>query len=203
MSAFNSSFTAAIPGSSLTHKLGSYPHEKPPKYTDPNQALEFIWTTLNRKDILKQVWSVLEAGGTVWALKRAILYKMCLEGLIQLSLALMIGPQVSQMIATLGAKKGIRIKMTPKFRDPTLDNIMTKHMNDKLGRKSPQPLPPSALKSTLMPKAADITKSFHQFTGSKPRPDGAVALGTTPKTPQAKGNGLLNTANSSPMMKVT
>lgn len=167
MSGFDGTFRAPIPGISLTHKLGSLPHEKPPQYTNPNDALEYFWKQFHRKEILKQIWSLLDQGCTVWAITKAILCKACLEGIIQLNLAMVIYQTVGQMILTLGKAKNINLKVNPKFRDGTFDSMKNNRINEKLGRKTNQAIPPSALKATILPKPDEITRHTEQITASK------------------------------------
>ena len=95
--AHDATFRHPIPGSSLTKKMGSLPHQKPPKYTDPNQALEYFWKNLNRPEILKQIWYVLEKGATVWAVARAVLYKAASMGIIQMNLGIILHPTVGKI----------------------------------------------------------------------------------------------------------
>lgn len=177
MTAVNQNFQAAIPGMSLTHKMGTLPHEKPPTYTDPNQALEYIWKMLNQKEALKQIWGVLEQDVTVWHITRALLYKLALEGTIQFNLAIVISPIVAQMITIIGKSKGIKVKMAPKFRSKSYDSMIDQHINEKLGRtNNPQAVPVSALKSTMMPPAEDITKAVSAISGKKQPADGLLGL---------------------------
>lgn len=174
--AFDNTFRHAIPGMSLTHKMGDLPHEKPPQFVDPNEALDHIWKMLNQKEALKQIWLCLEKGISVWHIKRALLYKLCLEGVIQLNLALVLGPMVGKMIEVIGRSKGIKPVLAPKFRDKTGDAMMNDTLNKKLGRtNNPMPIPPSALKSTVLPKPEEITQSVQNFTGKKPNHEGLLS----------------------------
>jgi hypothetical protein len=166
--AHDASFRSAPPGISIGHhKYGALPHEKPPKFVNQVEALEFMWKMLNRKDILKQIWDVLERGATAWAVARAILYKAILEGYVLMPLAMLMMPKVQSMIVVIGKSKKINVKSMPKFRDKTVDSKIKQHIDQKLGRQTPAPLPRSALKQYLMPKAEDITKAHESFMKSK------------------------------------
>lgn len=162
MSATNNTFRAAIPGSSLTHKMGDLPHEKPPKYTDPSEFLEYLWKQLHTKDTLKMIWHVLENGGTVWAITRAILYKAALDGIIQMNLAIVVYKTVGQMIGTLGEAKGIKVQYQPKFKSKTKD-MMLKYNAHKLVQQNK---PAVAQQEQDNLKAAQANKA----------PDAAVGL---------------------------
>lgn len=130
MSAFDATFRAAIPGSSLTHKMGSLPHEKPPQYTDPHEALEYFWKQLSRPDVMKQIWQISRNGGTVWAIARAVLYKAALEGIIQLNLALILYKTVFMMIDTIIQSRGLTPNRYPKFKNKDLDAAIKAKMQD-------------------------------------------------------------------------
>lgn len=163
MTAFDHTFRAAIPGSSLTHQMGTLPHEKPPQFTDPNEALEYFWKMLHRPAILKQLWAVMEQGATVWAINRAILYKAALEGIIQLNLAVVIYKTLGQMIGAIGEAKGIKVTYVPKFRDSTKDQMLNQKLNATMGKRHGPQIPQSAIKLMQMPKAEDISKGHEAF----------------------------------------
>lgn len=172
MSAVDSTFKAAIPGMSLTHKMGDLPHEKPPKFTDKNEALEHIWKLLNQPDILRQIWGVARQGGTAWAIARAILAKAAMSGIIQLNLAIVIGPIVASMIVAICKSNKIDVKITPKFRDKIFDGNKQQQINDKLSRPHNPNIPKSALRTQQYPRAADITKGHNELMkqGSRTTP---------------------------------
>lgn len=171
MTASDSSFRAAIPGSSIAHhKLGNLPHEKPPKYVDANEALEYIWKQFHRPDVLRQIWYILEKGADVRSVVNAILYKAASSGLIQGNLAVVIAPTVAKMIMTLGKARGIDgIKLMPKMRDKVKDmrinDMLNKHLGNTSGGKQ---IPPSAMKTMLLPKAEDITKGHQAMMQTAP-----------------------------------
>lgn len=163
--AHDHTFRSPIPGSSLSqHRLGDMLHEKPPKHVDPNEACEFIWKQLHNKVVLKQLWQLLETGAPVSSISRAVLYKMALEGVIQINLAIVIYPIVNGMIETLGKSKGIKnLKQFPKVRDPIKDSAVNNHINQKLGQNGNNQIPNSVLKIRPIPKAEDITKGANQL----------------------------------------
>lgn len=168
MSGFDHTFRAAIPGMSLAHhRLGDLPHEKPSKYTNPQEAAEYIWKQLNRKDMLKQLWQLLEGGATVFSIARAVLYKMALEGVIQMNLAVTLYITVEHMILTLGkAKKIDGIKVHPEMRDPVKDKAVTAKLQKATGGED---IPNASHAFIGMPKAEDITKDTSKFL-NKPMP---------------------------------
>ena len=140
-----------IPGSSMAHKHGEYAFSRPPKHVDPSKALDDIWKMLHARDNLQQLWSLLEKGATVYNITRAVLYKFCLEGHIQLNLAIVLAPTVSKMIYTLGKAKGIDVKIAPKFKDPIADKMLEDSFEKLTGHKGLNSLPKSALDSMPTP----------------------------------------------------
>lgn len=173
MTAFDNTFRAAIPGSSLTHKRGDLPHEKPPQFTDPNDFLEHLWKQLHQKDTLKMLWHVMENGGTVWAVTRAILYKAVLDGMIQLNLAVTVYKTAFQMVDTLGQAKGIKTKHYPEFKNKTKD-MMLKFSAGKLAKEN-KPLVnqqtqeniDKAKSSKLPDDAVGLLNQLHQNQGNQ------------------------------------
>lgn len=116
--AFDSTFQAPIPGISIGHhKLGELPHEKPPEYTKPEEALEYFWKLLIQPRIQRQIWAVLKMpSATVQAVTHAILYKAAMQGIIQMNLAVVINPTVGQMVYTIAKAGGINAKIGPKTK---------------------------------------------------------------------------------------
>lgn len=202
--AFDATFQHAIPGSSLTHKMGDLPHEQPPKFVNPSEALDFFWKQFNRPDMLKQIWLLLEQGATAFAIARAILYKAALMGVIQVNLGIVIYPTIFKMIVTIGEAKGIKVKLAPKMRDKIQDAMTTAHINKKLGRPMSTPIPPSAGTVMQIPKPEHITadaQRFHSFMKAHREQQNAPITNNMPVQPaqpqapiasKAKGPGLLS-----------
>lgn len=157
--AHDQTFKSAIPGSSLAHhKLGELPHERPPKYTDPNEALNYFWKQFHRPEILKQIWQLLEKGATAFAIARAVLYKAASTGIIQMNLGVSIYATVKSMIVAIGQSKGINVKQNPKVKDKIKDNLIHDHINTHFKDRQ-GPVPPSALTMMKVPKPEDLDKS--------------------------------------------
>ena len=180
MTATNSTFRAAIPGMSLTREMGSLPSDRPPEYTDANEAAEYFWKQFHRPEILKQIWMIAENGADARRIAVAVLYKAAMMGIIQMNLGIVLFPIVTQMVYTLCKSNGIDIKLIPKQRDKVKDAMMQKKINDKLGRKHNPPIPPSAMAAMIIPKAKDITKAHEDFL----KMNIPAAAPKTPVTPQ-------------------
>lgn len=137
MSAFDSTFQAPIPGSSLTAAPGSMPHLKPPKYTDPHEALEYIWKQLTRPDMQRQIWQIARKGGTVWAITRALLFKMALSGMILMHMMFILAPVVAQMIQAICTAGKVTIKVNPKFRNKIREEMIQEKMQELIQKYGP------------------------------------------------------------------
>ena len=100
-------FDAPVPGQSLTDTPGNYPWEHPPQFTDPEEASEYIWQMLHRKELTEQLIGLLDAGIPVEALGRTILFAGFMEGKFSPDLAFIITEPVMKMIAAIGVKGGV------------------------------------------------------------------------------------------------
>ena len=107
-------FDAPVPGQSLTDTPGNYPWEHPPQFTDPEEASEYIWQMLHRKELTEQLIGLLDAGIPVEALGRTILFGGFLNGKFTPDVAFLIAEPVMKMVLTIGVMaqiKDIKISM--------------------------------------------------------------------------------------------
>ena len=95
-------FDSPVPGQSLTDTPGNYPWEHPPQFVDPEEATEYIWVTLHRKELTEQLIGMLDAGVPVEAIGRTILFAGFMEGKFSPDLAFIITEPVMKMIAAIG-----------------------------------------------------------------------------------------------------
>ena len=104
----NNPLDAPVPGQSLTDKPGNYPWEHPPLYETAEEASEYIWQTLHRKEFIEQVLGMLDAGVPVEALGRVILFAGFMEGKFTPDVAFIIAEPVMKMIASIGMNAGVK-----------------------------------------------------------------------------------------------
>ena len=116
-------FDAPVPGQSLTDTPGNYPWEHPPQFVDPEEASEYIWQMLHRKELTEQLIGLLDAGIPVEALGRTILFGGFLEGKFTPDVAFIITEPVLKMIIAMGIKAGVK-----KFRLSLSDITNNKQM---------------------------------------------------------------------------
>ena len=120
-------FDAPITAQSLTDTPGNYHCEHPAKYTDPEEATEYIWDRLHADDFAEQVVAMLDAKIPVEAIARVILFGGFLEGKFSPDLAFIITEPVMQMITVIGAMGGVnnmRLSMSDITNDQQLLDIV-------------------------------------------------------------------------------
>ena len=100
-------FDAPVPGQSLTDTPGNYPWEHPPQFVDPEEASEYIWQMLHRKELTEQLIGLLDAGIPVEALGRPILFGGFLEGKFTPDVAFIITEPVMKMLVAIGMNAGV------------------------------------------------------------------------------------------------
>lgn len=113
-------FDTPVPGQSLTDTPKNYPWENPARFPSLEKASIHIWRELNRKDSLKRVIILLEAGVSVESVTRVIVFSGFVEGAFSVDSALLLTPIVQKMIFTIGKAAGIsKLKLTNPKKNVT------------------------------------------------------------------------------------
>jgi len=112
-------FDAPIPGQSLTDTPKNYVWENPPRFTNKEDAANFIWQRLHRKPTLTKIILMLETGMSVESITRVIVFSGFVEGEFNVDLAIIITPVVQKMVLAIGKAAGIeKIKLSkPKAKE--------------------------------------------------------------------------------------
>ena len=105
-----SKFSSAIPGQSLTTELGARPWETPPKYSTPNEALEYYVQKLRDPDITAHMLQIVEAGYPIADLVDAIVLGGVMQGLHTIDVAVMISPIIFELIKTVAESTDTNFK---------------------------------------------------------------------------------------------
>lgn len=105
----------AIPGSGMTHSMGSFPFQNPPQHTDQQEFLESIWAKLNAPENTVKMYGLLKAGMPAEAIARTLLFSAFSHGVITPTMAMLSLPVVLKQIVALGHFLGLK-KM--KIRNP-------------------------------------------------------------------------------------
>ena len=113
-------FDTPVPGQSLTDNPKNYVWENPARFPKLDDASLHIWKELNKKDTLKRVIVLLEAGVSVEAVTRVIVFSGFIEGAFSVDASLLLTPIVQKMIFTIGKAAGVsKIKITNPKKNET------------------------------------------------------------------------------------
>lgn len=137
-------FDAPIPGQSLTGQPGGMAMERPPQFTDPNQALEFLFQRLTREEFVKQLVVMLKAGSTVEYIVRTILFEGVIKGRWTPDVALLMAQTVTWMVESVAKLKGVKAEL--KNPNRSHDDFMANFVNLL---EKPTASEPSTAKKTL------------------------------------------------------
>ncbi len=113
-------FDAPVAGQSLTDTPKNYPWENPARFAKLDESSLHIWKELNKKDTLKRIIILLEAGTPLEALTRTIVFSGFVEGAFSIDSALLLTPIVQKMLFTIGKAAGIsKLKLTSPKKNIT------------------------------------------------------------------------------------
>ncbi len=113
-------FDTPVPGQSLTDTPKNYKWENPARFPKLEDSSIHIWKELNKKDTLKRVIVLLEAGVSVEAVTRVIVFSGFIEGAFSVDASLLLTPIVQKMIFTIGKAAGVsKIKITNPKKNET------------------------------------------------------------------------------------
>jgi len=131
-------FDAPIPGQSLTDEPGSRNWEKPPKFARPQEALDYIWGRMTEEPQTVKLLALLENGLPAQGVAETILFAGFSEGLWTPDVMLLIGKPVLAMVAALGKRAGIEVKIGSRDRDE-LDDFLEELAGSGAVRKRSAP----------------------------------------------------------------
>ena len=94
-------FDAAIPGQSLTDNPGNGAWEHPPEIADIEEATEYVYKRLQKKENLKRIVVLLKMGIPIEALVKLITFSGFLEGKWTVDSAKLLEPAVAMMITSI------------------------------------------------------------------------------------------------------
>ena len=114
-------FDAPIPGQSLTDEPRNYPWEHPPQYTNPEEAMAFLYDRVTEPEIVEQIISMLDSGVPVEAIVRVMTFSGFLNGKFNPDLAFVLVQPLMNMVSAIGIRAGIE-KLTLSLED--LSNII-------------------------------------------------------------------------------
>lgn len=147
------------------------------------------------------MWLLMEKGADARTIAKALLYKMALEGQIQMNLGVTIFPTVQKMIYSLGKAKGIDVKLAPKMRDKVKEAMDTETLSKLNGDKATKAYPKSALASMSVPKPADAKAAFEAKQKLTAMHEKAKAISAAAQAPVPQAQQVVPTIASNPMQQ--
>ena len=93
------SFNRPIPGQSLTNNPNSpLPFEKPPEFTEVDDAIEYFFATIVEDGYRSNILSILRRGFPIMDLTEILLYNAFIEGKINPDMLLLLAEPVAYML---------------------------------------------------------------------------------------------------------
>lgn len=120
-------FDAALPGESLTKTPGSMPMEHPPQFTNPNDALEYLFGRFTSPKQATKLILLLKKGVPVEYLVNTLLFEGIAQGKWTVDVALLMYQVTYWQIESIGKLKGIKYK--GKNNDPKHDDFLSQFVD--------------------------------------------------------------------------
>lgn len=103
-------FQRPIPGQSLTVEKGSRPWEKPPRFPNPDDAMEYFMDKLTQPKNAARVFALLEQGAEVETITSPIIMAGFVEGMYSPDVAMLIAGPLAGFVKVMGEDQGINVK---------------------------------------------------------------------------------------------
>lgn len=131
-------FDAPIPGQSLTMPPGAMAMEHPPSFTDPEQALEYIWNKLTVPKKARDLILLLKKGAPVEYIVNTVLFEGVIQGLWTVDVAMLMYQVVVWQVEKIAQMKGVKYKF--RNDDPREEEFLSQFV-DLLDVESSAPMP--------------------------------------------------------------
>jgi hypothetical protein len=121
---------SAPPGHSLTGEPGKWAWEQPPRFSDPNDAIDFITEKLDRTIPQRDMLRMMTAGITIEEIVNQISFKGFMQGTFNPDVAELIKPALAMYLLKLSIDNGftprlfIEEEQEPQVSDETFFSIM-------------------------------------------------------------------------------
>ena len=120
-----SMFDGPIPGASLTEELGSEINERPPVYTDPDEAYEFVMNKIQSPDAFERIMISAKLDIPVELTVRAIVFSGWALGQYTHDVMLLIfGPVFDAVLDLLEEQDIEHIALAERAEDESLEEAM-------------------------------------------------------------------------------
>lgn len=130
-----SRFSAPVAGESLTSEPRNMVYEKPPQFTNIEEATEFVWEQLNKRDNTLKLLAMLDKQVPVDGLVKTILFSGFASGKWTPDLSILMAKPVVAMVMALGKSAGINVRAKAEKKSQSqkdlesIININTGKMN--------------------------------------------------------------------------
>lgn len=101
---------APIPGESLTKPVGASKVERPPQFSDMNEALEYLFNKMTDPKFVARMIAIMKAGAPAEAVARTLIFTGFMNGKWSVDLALLLAPTVMRMIVSIALNAGMSEK---------------------------------------------------------------------------------------------
>ena len=121
----------SVPGASLTNDPEThYPWEQPPKFANPQDALDDMYFTLSQPEVAKDVASALANGVSVLDLTSLFVFTGFVGGKFTPDVGLLIGEPTAYFIMALGEMANLEYKIEDD--DTDLDEFIEGDISEKI-----------------------------------------------------------------------
>jgi hypothetical protein len=136
-------FDAPIPGQSLTTPPGAAPYERPPQFTKPDEAAEYVFDKMTSPKNAIKLQTALENGATVESIVNTTLFAGFREGKWTPDVAAIIAKPVLYQVTAIAKKLGVEnfqifnpdtetAKFVAQYGKPKQDTTTTSPEAEKL-----------------------------------------------------------------------
>ena len=120
-----SMFDGPIPGASLTEELGTEAHERPPVFTDPDEAYEFVMNKIQSPDAFERIMISAKLDIPVELTVRAIVFSGWALGQYTHEIMILIfGPVFDAVLDLLEEQDIEHIALAERAEDESLEEAM-------------------------------------------------------------------------------
>jgi len=118
-------FDGPIPGASLTEELGTEAHERPPVFTDPDEAYEFVMNKLQSPDAFERIMISAKLDIPVELTVRAVVFSGWALGQYTHEVMILIfGPVFDAVLDLLEEQNIKHIALAERSEDDSLEEAM-------------------------------------------------------------------------------
>ena len=126
-------FNAPIPGEAMVVEPGRYPYDRPPQFTDGEEAMAKLMKSLSRPKTMNKLLDALSMGIPMDSIAAVVLQSMFGEGLIPAQLVPLMAPAVIALLDATAEKAGIQGKMSADFAPNEGQQISEEDISASLG----------------------------------------------------------------------